>query len=180
MGMNNTELIYLIKAYQRGNREQFHIIYEIFEKLIYHYTYRMKNDEDMFQELNAFLIELLAQLPLDSFSPDDSAGLQQYIAVSIRNRYISYSRQKQARETLSVNYCEQIATCGENSDNWERRMILSEALSLLTEKQKQVILCKYIYGCTDDEISEDLHISRQAVNRLKTRGLTVLRKFLKE
>lgn len=178
--MYNAELIPLIKAYQNGDKKQFQKIHEVFEKLISYYAHRLKCDDDILQELNVFLVELILRLPLDRFSMDETTGLQQYIAVSIRNRYISYSKQKQVREAMFVDYCEQLAAYGEGFDNYERRVILAEALSMLTAKQKQVIIYKYIYGYSDTEISEDLHITRQAVNRLKTRGLLILREFLKD
>lgn len=158
--------------------EHFEKIYEVFKKLILYYVRRLKRDEDAFQELNIFLIELLYQIPLDRFCIDQSCDLKNYIAVSIRNRYISYSKMKQIQETLFVDYCEQIAACEGEIEDFENSMIIAQGLALLTKKQKLVINYKYTCGYSDAEISEELHISRQAVHRLKTRGLLILKEFL--
>ncbi len=176
--MNNMELIPLIKGFQSGNREQFDSIYIVFEKLLYHYA-RLLKDEDLLQELNVFLIELINNISLDKFCADDSVDLKKYIAVSIRNKYISYSKAKQMHEALFVGFCEEIASDNDVSNDFESNMALFEGFSRLTKRQRQVIIYKYVYDYSDVEISKFLHISRQAVNRLKTRGLIILRDFLK-
>lgn len=173
--MCNVELYPLIYKYQKGNVTVFDAIYKVFENLIIHYS-RHLPFEDTIQELNVFLVELLYQIPLDKFVPDESISLKKYISTSIRNKYISLSKQKQLQNSLFVEYCEDIA--GYNPP-FEDNLILSEVLLLLTKKQNQVIVYKYFYGYSDSEISTYLHISRQAVNRLKTRGLLELKKLLK-
>lgn len=45
----------------------------------------------------------------------------------------------------------------------------------LTELQRKIILLKYIYGYSDQEIANRLKISRQAVNRAKNRGVKIIR-----
>lgn len=170
----------MIENYQKGDQTQFEKIYKVFEKLICCYSYRLKNDDDIFQELNVFFVELLRQLSLNRFHPDQSTGLQQYVAVCIRNKYISYSKLKQTRETFFTDYCEEISVQQSETELLEWRVLLSEGLARLTAKQKQVILYKYVQGYSDAEISQMLHITRQAVNRLKTRGLLLLRDFLQK
>lgn len=93
--MYNIELIPLIKDFQNGKHEQFDILYKAFEKLLIHYANQLK-DDDLLQELSGFLVELLNIISLDKFNMDTSIDLQKYIAVSIRNKYISYSKEKQA------------------------------------------------------------------------------------
>ena len=53
--------------------------------------------------------------------------------------------------------------------------ILRETLSVLTPRQRDVILYKYIYRYSDTEIAEILDISRQAVNQIKNRSTEILR-----
>lgn len=172
--MYNVELYPLISKYQKGDTTVFDTIYNVFEHLIIYYNRHLSFD-DALQELNVFLVELLYQVPLDKFVPDESISLKKYIATSIRNKYIALSKQKQMQDSLFVEYCEGIAAY---SAPFEDKLILSEVLLLLTEKQNQVIVYKYFYGYSDSEISAHLHISRQAVNRLKTRGLLELKRLL--
>ncbi len=53
-------------------------------------------------------------------------------------------------------------------------------LSYLTELQKKIIIFKYIYGYSDNEIAKSLKISRQAVNRTKNRGLNTIKAAIRE
>lgn len=175
--MYNIELIPLIKDFQNGNYEQFDILYKAFEKLLIHYANQLK-DDDLLQELSGFLVELLNIISLDKFNMDTSIDLQKYIAVSIRNKYISYSKEKQAYNKFCVGFCEEIAADKGEIEAFENNMFLSKGLSQLTKKQRQIIIYKYIYEYSDIEISQRLNISRQAVNRLKTRALISLRNFL--
>lgn len=176
--MYNIELIPLIKDLQNGNHQQFDRIYIVFEKLLIHYSYLTK-DDDLLQELQVFLVELLYKISLDKFNLDTSIDLKKYIAVSIRNKYISYSKTKKAYEKFTVEFCEEIAADKGELENLENQMLLSEGLSQLTTRQKQIVIYKYIYEYSDIEIAKQLHISRQAVNRLKTRALIALRNFFK-
>ena len=48
-------------------------------------------------------------------------------------------------------------------------------LGTLSKKQRDVIIYKYFMNFTDVEIAEVMGISRQAVNRIKNRGLETLR-----
>ncbi|WP_313340751.1 sigma-70 family RNA polymerase sigma factor [Sedimentibacter sp.] len=51
-------------------------------------------------------------------------------------------------------------------------------LSYLTELQKKIIILKYVYGYSDNEIANSLRISRQAVNRAKNRGLNAIKEAI--
>lgn len=45
----------------------------------------------------------------------------------------------------------------------------------LTNLQKKIIILKYIHGFSDQEIANSLCISRQAVNRAKNRGISIIK-----
>ena len=48
-------------------------------------------------------------------------------------------------------------------------------LTGLTALQRKVLVIRYLYGYSDAEIADQLHISRQAVNRAKNRAVAVLK-----
>lgn len=153
----------------------FPLIYDIFKNLILFYSSKIK-DEDAQSELNLFFIELLYSIDLDRFPPDISDGLSRYIAVAIKNQYIKISKINQTYNSISINLFNEIAYYDKNH-NCE----LFDAIKILSPKQRAVIIFKYIYGYSDFEISVNLNISRQAVNRLKNRALSILKsELLKE
>lgn len=55
---------------------------------------------------------------------------------------------------------------------------LREGMKLLSKRQRQTITLRYIHGYSDAEIADRLGITRQAVNRLERKGLSILREYL--
>ena len=147
--------------------------YDVFSVLIRHFENKA-DFEDASSELSLFLLELIYSLDTDKFIPDSSEALKRYIAVSLRNRYIALSKRKAARR------CE-IACLEENTAstvlNQDERLALREGLRLLSGQQRKAVVLRHIYGFSDAEIADRLGITRQAVNRLGSRGLKTLRQY---
>lgn len=173
--MRNAELIALICKYQSNQNENFENIYSVFRNLIIVYGRRLKSYDDGIQELNLFLIEILTKISTDKFPSDTSSGLQKYIAVAIRNKYIEISKSQQRRTLITADYREELSSC---YDTVEDHIILREAMSFLTERQLKIITYKYTLGYSDTEIANILHIKRQTVGKIKRKALNNLRKFL--
>lgn len=170
--MQNHLLIKLIKDFKNQEMSVFPLIYDHFKRLIYFYSGKLFED-DATQELTVFLIELLYDINLLSFKPDKSDSLSRYIAVCLRNKYISLSKQQAKELKLSSRLFDSPLPSTNHFSNIE----ISEALENLSEKQKLIIVYKYIYNYSDFEIASILNISRQAVNRLKNRGILALKEF---
>lgn len=173
MKMENCCLITLIEKFKGRDISAFPIIFGEFEGLIRIYTARL-DGEDAFQELTVFLLELLYKINASAFKRDNSDTLKRYIAVSIRNKYIALSKQRDIYLRTSYSLIEDLTESG--PDFWENH-ILKEALNGLPPKQRQVILYKYIYDYSDIETAAFLGITRQAVNRLKNRAMENLREY---
>ena len=154
--MENCCLITLIEKFKKQDMSAFPIIFAEFEKLIHYYTARY-GSEDAFQELTVFFIELLYRLDTSEFKKDNTDTLKRYIAVSIRNKYISLLREKADSFSVDFSCAEYFYGC--DSDFFEKH-ILKEALSNLSQKQREIIIYKYIHGYSDAEISEHLKTSR--------------------
>lgn len=171
--MHNSLLLSLIKKFKEQDMNAFTIIYDEFKKLILLYSTKIQ-DEDATQELTLFLIELLYNIDISKFKNDFSDSLKRYIAVSIRNKYISLSKQK-------VKYINQTSELFEDIFLTEQpfceKLDIYRALSKLTYKQKTVIIYRYIYCYSDAEIAKLFSISIPAVNRLKNRALETLKEY---
>ena len=130
-------------------------------------------EDDTVQELNIFLIELLYDINLSLFDDNSLNGIQKYIAVSIRNKYLKIA-QENSKYSL---------TCGELYESEikcslsDEKLFIDEILKTLSAKQRLIIIYRYVYNYTDAEIAIMLGISRQAVNRLKNRALLVLKDY---
>lgn len=171
--MCNRELLCIVREIKNKDMSRFGELYEAFAGLIHHYEIKLGYD-DAGQELTVFLLELIYSLETDRFFPDDTEQLNRYIATSIRNKYIALSKKKhrhmlESCELYDRAYCE---------EELEGSLTLGDAMRQLNERQRESLILKYIYGYSDTEIANRLGITRQAVNRLEKRGLSILREYL--
>ncbi|MBP3600410.1 MAG: sigma-70 family RNA polymerase sigma factor [Clostridia bacterium] len=171
--MNNAELLRLIEKFRKRDMLAFSAIYAEFERLIIFYSCK-SGGEDYIQELTIFLIELLYSIKTEKFKKDGSLCLKKYIAVAIRNKYITLCRE-------ALKYESHLAQAEEKDFGYyssaEERILIKDILKKLSPRQRMVIKYKYIYGYSDIELSCLLNISRQAVNRLKNRAITALKEY---
>ena len=171
--MYNYLLIELIKKFQNQDMTAFTLIYDNYKRMIYYFSSKTR-DEDTTQELTLFLLELLYEIDTSRFSADLSQSLNKYISVSLKNKYISISKEisKKVKEINQI-YEKDISLAAD----FENNIFICEALNQLTLKQRLIIIYKYIYCFTDNEIAQKLNITRQSVNRLKNRALLILKSF---
>ncbi|MBE6750272.1 MAG: sigma-70 family RNA polymerase sigma factor [Ruminococcaceae bacterium] len=171
--MDNRHLKSLILSFRKQDMCAFSEIYENFKKLINHYALKL-NTEDALPELTLFLIELLYDIELDRFAEYSSDSIARYISVSLRNKYISISRENQKyRSFCSELYENEVFY----KDNLFENFFVADALCRLSHKQKLVIVYKYIYNYSDTELAFMLGTTRQSINRIKNRALSTLKNF---
>lgn len=163
----------LIISFRKQDVGAFELIYDEFKDIIYYYA-RKQNNEDIVGELTLFLIELLYRINLNNFKSNTSVDIRKYISVSLKNKYIGILR-KQMKECLIVREVYEEDLIYNNPA--PMYLDICDALKKLTERQKSVIICKYIYCLSDSQISEIFKISRQSVNKLKNRALNVLKEY---
>ncbi len=168
--MCNSKLIPLIKKFKSQDMSVFEAIYGEFAKLINFYASHIAT-EDANSELTLFLIELLYAVDLSRFKNDCNEGLKKYIAVCIRNEYISISKSKEKLERFTYELFENYAGYTENQED---KIAVEQVFKYLTEKQRKVLVYRYKYGYSDVEIANILNIKRQAVNQLKNRAFEII------
>ena len=170
--MCNRELMSIVKEIKNKDMSRFEELYDAFAGLIRHFEIKLGYD-DAGQELTVFLLELVYSLNTDRFLSDDSDILKRYIAVSVRNKYIALSKRKNRIELESG----ELYDCIGCAEEFEGSFTLKEAMNNLNERQRAALTLRYLYGYSDTEIAEKLGITRQSVNRLERKGLSVLREY---
>jgi len=171
--MSNKYLKPIIESFKKQDMTVFEPLYDLFKKLIMFYSKKLYYD-DAAGDMTLFFIELLYDMDLSKFPTDDSFSIKSYIAVAIKNQYITLSVNKDRYRKISNKLFD---TLDGYLPDFEDRFSLFEGIDFLSEKQKMIVIYKYIYGYTDFEIAVLLGISRQAVNRIKNRALECLRDF---
>lgn len=170
--MYNYLLKELIERFKNQEISAFEMIYDEFKGLINFYARKLAY-EDAIGELTLFLIELIYSVKMTKFPYDKTDSLHRYIAVAVRNKYIELSKKKSCENS----FCFELFESDGKENSAIERIQIEEALAYLTERQKKIIVYKYIYGFSDCQIAKLLSITRQSVNRLKNRGLKELKNY---
>ncbi|MEG0155852.1 MAG: sigma factor-like helix-turn-helix DNA-binding protein [Lachnospiraceae bacterium] len=58
--------------------------------------------------------------------------------------------------------------------------LIAEALQILTEKKRNVILLSYFMGMSDAEIAREMSLVRSTIHEHRTRSLEMLKKIMEE
>lgn len=169
--MKDELMLRLIQNFLKQDMSAFAIIYKEFEALMILYSNRL-GGEDYLQELTVFLLELLYGINIYEF--ENSEQIKRYIAVSIRNKYIALSKDKQKYENFHCNSTENVFYCNSTAED---TVDMTDMLKSLSARQRVIIVYKYIYGYSDIELALLLGISRQAVNRLKNRAVETMQEY---
>ncbi|MBQ9024362.1 MAG: SigB/SigF/SigG family RNA polymerase sigma factor [Bacilli bacterium] len=74
---------------------------------------------------------------------------------------------------------DQIENPNESSNKWNTKIILSDAIKKLKEKEQFIIYQRYLIGKTQMEISEELGISQAQVSRIEKNALNNVKKLIK-
>lgn len=133
------------------------------------------NYEEAETDLIIFLIEFIGKqdpLKVDMYTEPQ---IVTYIIRSLDNKKVDILRHLKTLppelkndiiwETVGLTY----------EDDFTENCFLEGLFSILTKRQKQVIIMKYYFDYTDVMIANKLKITRQAVNGLKRAALTKLK-----
>lgn len=74
---------------------------------------------------------------------------------------------------------DQLKNPNENSNNWNDKLLLENALSKLKKKEKFIIIQRFIMGMTQMEISDELGISQAQVSRIEKNAINNVKKLVK-
>ncbi len=74
---------------------------------------------------------------------------------------------------------DQIENPNESSNNWNIKMALENAIEKLKDKEKFILLQRYLIGKTQMEISDELGISQAQVSRIEKNALNNVKKLIK-
>ncbi len=80
----------------------------------------------------------------------------------------------------SLLLMEQICDTKSNEVNWIDNVELTDAVALLPEKEKKIIVLRYYIGKTQMEIAEELDISQAQVSRMEKNALRKIKEKVKE
>lgn len=175
--MEENSLRYLLlSAIKDEHSPEVYLIIEKFDPILNKYARQLEYDCAK-TDLIIFLIELIRKSTIEVMARYEEGQLVNFFVRALRNKRVDLYR-KNSQKFTEIHTEEILAI--EDNFNFVLDISLQQCIAELTEQQRKVILGKYIDGYSDKEIANQMNISRQAVNRLKTRALESLKVKLEE
>lgn len=131
--------------------------------------------DDTEQELMFFLWQLLYKLPLQNDALHDNKIIFSYIAKSLKRQHVQLSKRRSKIMESEVDLPPDFALS--DPHNFVERLCLTELVRQLSPSEYKLVVWIYDYGYSVKEIAAALHVSRQAVNKMKHRALKKLKEI---
>ena len=171
-------------AFKAGDKKAYAVIYRYYYPRIYNYGKKFSADtalvEDCIQEIFTSFWHNRNQLQKIN-------ELRSYFFVSFRNCLLKSIRRNSSYGSLHISdeppFYAEISVDQLMIDKekiFEHRIHLDEAMSILTERQKEAVFLKYYENLCYDEIARVLNISTKATYKLVARAVSVLRLAYRE
>ncbi len=100
-----------------------------------------------------------------------------YVKKSIEGVKLNYIK-KICSNTKNISLCENIEVDSDTICEVENKIIIKNALKVLTERQKNIIKMHHFDGQDQVEIASSLNISKQAVNKSLKRSYKKMKLYL--
>lgn len=161
--------------FKSGDQIEFRKIFNIYYKLIYHYSLRFLKQHEDTEELvqEAFIL-----LYLNREKIEDAAAVYPYLFTITKRLVISSFRKKIIESKFEVHlqniWKEENYDTEESLASRELSYFLDRAIASLPEKQKEVYAMNKLEGLSYQEIADKIGISKNTVkNHLITASKTV-------
>ena len=169
----------LVARAKQGDRAAVAEIYQRYQPAVYRYVYFRVGDEASAEDLTASVFVRVVE-KLDSYR-HKGRPLLAWLYTIARNAVIDHHRRSGSSTMVSLDQdlVDESRSVERAVDQWLTRSQLADALTELTEEQRQVIILRFIEGMSCREVGRILDKSTGAVKALQHRGLAALARVLK-
>lgn len=173
---SQVSLYELIQLSQSGDRDALLEIINKFKPIIKKIVNKLDYEESE-TDLVILFIQMIQAMNLNKFTHLSEGALVNYIYKSLKNRSIDLFRKHTLKKVVELEL--NLDTLKTEVD-LDTHIFVKELLDadVLTSHQRLVLSQSYIYEYSDIEIAQILHISRQAVNKTRNRGIEALKTYL--
>jgi RNA polymerase sigma-70 factor, ECF subfamily len=170
----------IIRRAQSGDRAAFARLYDRYQPAVFTYLYYRLGDQASAEEMTSEVFVRMVE-KINGYTPN-GRPLLAWLYTIARNLRTDHLRQNGQTQLLPLD--ERLLSGGEEpSQAVEGRLTqacLQEAVRLLTEEQRQVVVAKFIEGRSNAEVARLLDKPEGAVKSLQHRALAALRKILEQ
>ena len=171
----------LIKESNQGNRVSTEKLLEKFKPLIKKYSFLL-HYEDAESELQLFLLELFRKIPSELLEEGNNGKLINYISISINNHYkhllSTIIKNKNYLPISALSENQKIMVLSALSHEFNHDIEIIQTLqSALTKNEYDVIILRYFFQYSIQEIAFIKSSSRQSVNQTHNRAIKKIKKL---
>ncbi len=131
-------------------------------------------------------INIVSNCNIENYISHNDGPIVRYIEVCLNNRFNDLYKTKKSKNNSAIEEIEinlDVLKSTNLNDSYEDLISNIDFFNIidsvsLTEKQRAVIIKSFLRDLSDLEISNQLKISRQAVNKTKNQALKVIKQYL--
>lgn len=170
----------LVSEAAQGERVSFTTLYEQYVTPVYRYVLVRVKDKSLAEDITQTVFAKAFEHQR-AFTLPDAKPLA-YLYTVARNTLIDYwKKRREIQQTDAPEPFEKVAderkTPDELAEQTDARRQVLDALSRLTEEQREAVSLKYLNDLSVSEIANQMRKSEEAVRQLQSRGLKALRAF---
>lgn len=159
----------LIEEYRKGDDNQFLLITERFNPVIFKYARLLYKDEreDTVSELELSLLEAIHKI--EYFSNEGQCFI--FLNNALKNRFLELYRISKKKFDHEQQFDRDYDLCSAYNEyiDTELKEDLKRYLSGYNDKQRKILFSIFIEGKSNTEVALEQHVSRQYTNRIKNK-----------
>lgn len=160
---------------RRFEPEALAAVFDLYYEPLYRYLYFHIHQQEDAEDLAAQVFQRLLTALREARGPQ--SHLRAWLYQVARHLLVDYTRRQQHRQHAPLET--EIAAAGLSLEQITQRALLNEqtaqALTRLNERQRDVLILRFLQGWPLDEVAEFLGISVGAVKALQHRALVAMR-----
>lgn len=124
-------------------------------------------------DLTIYLLEFIKKVDLEKFKNRNDGEIVNYMQASFKSKYINILKQI-INKNIEMTILETEFIYLDRYEKLEEEQLF-ELIKSLSNMQKKIIIGKYVYGYTDNELAVIYDVSRQTISKQKKRAIASLK-----
>ncbi len=169
----------LLAKIKESDKESFNVLYEKYWQFVYQFSFNLSKDNNEAEDLaqNVFV-----EIWQNRGKLDIKISVRSYLVSIVKHRLLDKIRRdrlfdKYAKEIVKTLSCTEDLTPEKKLINSESIGILTDSLTLLPERCRQVVYMNKFQQYSVSEISSELQLSQQTIKNQLSTALKMLRKY---
>jgi RNA polymerase sigma-70 factor (ECF subfamily) len=171
----------LVARARQYDQAAFAALYHLAVRPVYRYLSARLRDVSEAEELTQEVF-LAALHGIHALRATDEASVLAWLFQIARHKLADHLRRRYRRPTAPLEAAGQMAAAEPQPDDAlearDEREALRQALDQLTPEQREVVICKYVLGYSNERTASHVGRNANAVNQLHHRALASLRRLL--